>query len=362
MSVRRIFKSTFLWLNLLSVAVYVLSCHAASVNPNRSLVLAFIGLAYPVWLLLNAGWIIFWLVMKPYVTLVSFFTIALTFPYLNRYFTLNFSQKDLTEGSVTLMTYNVKTFDLYNWTQNVASRDSMFALIEKANPEVLCFQEFYTEDSGVFQNVHLLTQRYPYFYFEKTLSLRDKDHWGIATFSKHPIVGKGQLRFDNSKHNLCIYTDIEKGKRVFRIYNVHLQSIHLGTQDYAYLQQLPSQEKENLPGMKSIVSKLKLGFERRGAQTDQLARFIRNNQIPFILCGDFNDMPNSYAYHTLADGLQDAFIVAGNGLGKTFSGPIPMARIDFVLADAHFDIQRYRVFEKNFSDHYPVLCSFGFRE
>ncbi len=50
---------------------------------------------------------------------------------------------------------------------------------------------------------------------------------------------------------------------------------------------------------------------------------------PNILCGDFNDSPLSYAYHTIAEGMKDAFVESGSGFERTYVGSMPSFRIDF---------------------------------
>jgi hypothetical protein len=71
-----------------------------------------------------------------------------------------------------------------------------------------------------------------------TYSLRKKQNWGIATFSRFPILKKGTVELENSKNNTCIFTDISvPGNDTFRVYNMHLQSIHLLKEDYKFVAQ-----------------------------------------------------------------------------------------------------------------------------
>ena len=78
-----------------------------------------------------------------------------------------------------------------------------------------------------------------------------------------------------------------------------------------------------------------------------------------IVCGDFNDVPVSYTYHTVSGNLQDAFVEAGRGFSPTFSNKFSIFRIDYALLDPAFKVNSYRVVHKELSDHYPVVVTFN---
>jgi endonuclease/exonuclease/phosphatase family metal-dependent hydrolase len=80
---------------------------------------------------------------------------------------------------------------------------------------------------------------------------------------------------------------------------------------------------------------------------------------PVIVCGDFNDTPNSYVYHKLADGMTDAFMESGAGFGNTYLGKVPSFRIDYIFHDATFHSRNFRRESVRFSDHFPVSCYIG---
>ena len=77
---------------------------------------------------------------------------------------------------------------------------------------------------------------------------------------------------------------------------------------------------------------------------------------PVIVCGDFNDVPNSYAYHTIGKGLKNAFVEKGSGIGRTFSGISPTLRIDNIFVNPTFDVLQYTRIAKKMSDHFPVFA------
>ena len=74
-----------------------------------------------------------------------------------------------------------------------------------------------------------------------------------------------------------------------------------------------------------------------------------------IVCGDFNDTPLSYAYHSIKGDLVDAFNLSGKGIGTSFV-KIPALRIDYILHDAAFKSTNYQKYNQILSDHYAVSC------
>lgn len=118
----------------------------------------------------------------------------------------------------------------------------------------------------------------------------------------------------------------------------------------------PSMESDDdLQKSKSIVAKLKKGFIRRQVQADRIREEIEKSPYPVIVCGDFNDVPNSYAYETIGKGLQNAFEKKGAGLGRTFSGIAPTLRIDNIFIDNRYQVEQYVRIKKKLSDHFPII-------
>ena len=85
---------------------------------------------------------------------------------------------------------------------------------------------------------------------------------------------------------------------------------------------------------------------------------MNNSIFPVILCGDFNDTPNSFAYKQLSEGLNDSFVKGGKGLGKTYNGKFPALRIDYILHSPEIKLGKFETNKQNLSDHYPLISYF----
>jgi len=75
---------------------------------------------------------------------------------------------------------------------------------------------------------------------------------------------------------------------------------------------------------------------------------------PYIISGDFNDTPTSYAVNKMSEGLKNAFCEKGSGFGRTYNGDFPNYQIDYIMASPAFNVLSYQIIEKKLSDHYPV--------
>src|SRR5689334_10805958 len=97
---------------------------AAYINPNTFWQLSFIGFAFPVVLLLNVAFLIGWTVVRSRSAFVSLIAIVLCLKFIFSSFAFNFFSEQKEEG-VKVMSWNVKNFDLYNWSGNEETRELM---------------------------------------------------------------------------------------------------------------------------------------------------------------------------------------------------------------------------------------------
>ena len=99
-------------------------------------------------------------------------------------------------------------------------------------------------------------------------------------------------------------------------------------------------------------------FDARQYQTDLLVELIKSTPYKTILCGDFNDTPNSYTYHQIHKYLNDSFMETGNGFGFTFK-ELPLLRIDYMFHSSNIKATYFTVKrEQGMSDHDYIVGKF----
>jgi endonuclease/exonuclease/phosphatase family metal-dependent hydrolase len=346
--------------NHIAAVSLLVSYLASHVSPENFWFIAFFGLAYPLLVIINVLFIIYWSLQLKKRGFYSLIIVLAGWTNIHHYAQFSFNRSpDKSKKIIKVMSYNVKVFDLYNWSHNIDTRNKMFGLITDEAPEIGCFQEYFHRDSSKFANTDSLLRiaNFKYCHIEYTSSARLNQHFGIATFSNYPIINKGKIDFGYKGNNVCIYSDILIGKDTVRVYNMHLQSIAFSLDDYKYVDELQKDvEAEDMEHSKNILKRLKRAFIKRSRQADLIQLSITSSPYPVIVCGDFNDTPASYTYNTISKNLNDAFVESGNGFGKSYIGTFPSFRIDYILHNSRFKAYNFKTIREELSDHFPVTC------
>jgi endonuclease/exonuclease/phosphatase family metal-dependent hydrolase len=351
------------WLNLIAVVALLLSYLSIRMNPITWWPLAFFGMAYPFLLVANVACIVWWFLFRKKRSLPSALAILLGASHLGEYVQV-FGNGDAptdTHAPFKVMSWNVRIFDLYNWSHNAQTREEMLDLIRAEDPDILCMQEFLNEDKGPETPVRdqlLKDYRFTHKADEYTAHTKHGHHFGIATFSTRPIVKKGVIHFPDDLNNLCLWTDIAVNGDTVRVYNAHLASLRFGDQDYRFMKEVEGASKDELEqGGKRIIRRLKSGFIRRAAQMQDIAAHMKTSPHPVIWCGDMNDTPMSYSYHRLRElDLRDAFVESGQGIGHTYIGAFPSFRIDHIMHSEALRSWGFTTLPEELSDHRPIMC------
>lgn len=340
----------------------LLAVSSKYISPENFWILAFFGLAFPIIVAINIIFTLYWFAQFRVHGIFSLLTILIGAKTCLGFFQLDFSNEKISNKDLKVMSYNSMLFDLYNWSKNAQSRNIILNMLHEENPDILCLQEFYTsEQKNDFNNIDTVKNLLgtTYFHTEYTTTLRELDHWGIATFTKYPIIKKGKIQFNTRTNNICIYTDVIIHQDTVRIYNMHLQSISFTKADYKFIDQLQTDTidtKDEVEKSKNILRRLKRAFVKRAKQAEIIAAHIETCKYKVILCGDFNDTPASYVYNTIRGSLKDAFVESGSGFEQTYAGKFPRFRIDYILFSPQFTAKDYHHLTETLTDHYPVIC------
>ncbi|MGB3948714.1 MAG: endonuclease/exonuclease/phosphatase family protein [Bacteroidia bacterium] len=356
---RHFFNKIAMFFNHIVAVGLLISYLSPHVSPENFWYVAFFGLAYPFLVLANLLFIVYWFIQFKRRALYSFIIIVVGYSQLTKYVQFNSNSFQYeSKKHVKIMSYNVRSFDVYNWNDEKDTRGRIFNLLNDETPDILCIQDFYTRTSDSIHNNldTLLTIVDAKNYHVEYTKAKRTGVWGNATFTKFPIVAKGQIVFDNS-NNTCIYTDMIIQGDTVRVYNVHLQSIHLSSVDYKFVDDiLNNKNTEELENSKNIIRRLKRAFVKRSSQSDLVAEHIQHSPYSVIVCGDFNDPPASYSYNTIAQNLKDAFVESGVGFGKTYIGKFPSFRIDYILHSDKYKSYNFKTIRQKLSDHFPLTC------
>ncbi|MFM9911726.1 MAG: endonuclease/exonuclease/phosphatase family protein [Chitinophagaceae bacterium] len=372
--VRTFTKRVFIIATIVAVFFFLLACANFYLNPRYWWFIAIIGLAFPFLLLLVVSFVVFWLIFRSRWVILPLLTLFIGFTNIRAFMGVHFftsfnNQKD--SNSIRLLTWNVSWFDEQrkDGTIKKPGRKQMLEFVQKQNADILCFQEFLeTNLSGpVYNNVEEITAMgYPYNYWVGDYIKRQGKYIvGAAIFSKYPILAHYQLNYSGTRKERAaeslIAVDLEVHEKKIRVFTTHLQSIQLNKEDYHNLEIIKSADDSLMMASKSIVRKLKTGYNFRGSQSETVRQQLDQSPYPEIICGDFNDVPNSYTYATIKGNRQDAFIEAGSGIGATFKNIAPTLRIDYIMVNKKLRVVQSKRMVVPFSDHNPVMADLQWR-
>lgn len=363
-----VFNSIVLVFNILSLAAIILAYLSVHISPEKNSILPFFGLLYPFIFLTNVFFLIYWIMRKRWIFLLPAIIIFAGWDHIDRTFRFRFPGEKIPTGQAfKLTTYNVKNLSNDNVDLiEPAVRNNIIRFLEQDNPDILCLQEFAVihPDPEAFIDSLALLFDMPFhahsLYLTKPRNLMD----AIFIFSKFPIFRNGPISKDNT-HNFGMQADLLIGSDTIRVMNVHLESVRLRKEDYSFLSELDlkfNEDEKLQEGSSRIFKKLRKAFINRAIQADSLNSYITHSPYPVILCGDFNDSPNSYAYQVLTSGMTDSFIESGSGFGNTYIGNLPSFRIDYILHDDYFSTFDYHRHLIKYSDHYPISCMIELRK
>lgn len=261
----------------------------------------------------------------------------------------------------TLLTYNITHGD--DMREKDISRSSTFDYIMRTDADIVVLQEL-----GSFspEEVRLMPEsmrdslfaQYPH------RLVNDKDK--LSILSRFPVgyLGRSELN-EYGAPTFALYRLNVRGRRL-DIVNCHLTSYMLTDEERRVVTGIKNSEtaKESIEEFKgSILEKLKGSFRKRAANAAELRGVLDSisPETPLIVCGDFNDVPASWAYRTVmgAD-MRDAYRETNFGPTVTFNRHLFLFHIDQILYRGPLEflsVSRGRI---RSSDHYPLLATFQF--
>lgn len=339
----RLIHWIFRWLNAISIIFLMLAYLAPYVSANVFWPFAFIGIAYPFLLLLNALFVFYWLLLKRRFAIYSLIAILVGSGYIKTVVGFNLL-KDRGETTNKVLSYNVNS--LY------ANHPSQLKKGEK-NP-IIKFIKKEACDLSAMQELTLTKENRDLLKKHKIFKYEYLTNYLFYLGSNSPISEKGNIAI--SQRNGVVWIDTKLNGKTVRLYNVHLKSNRISneTNNFAFRKDLFT--TKIFPYIKHVLVQIRKKSKIRANQAEELAKHIADCPHPVIVCGDFNEVPLSYPYRIISEGLKDAFEAKGTGFGFTYSGKFPGLRLDYILVSEELEVVDFEVGEVLLSDHYPVIA------
>ena len=270
------------------------------------------------------------------------------------------------QASLRVLSWNVRQFNRFAWIGVPGVQDSILALMERSDADVICIQETYLEATSgrearknpwMSRDILKAATGMPYLMEEIDLGRGSDKLFGLVVLSRYPLMDKQSLKFENDRNNSAMSVDVNVDGDTIRVFNVHLSSIGFEEADYEDARNV----RDEAARMR-ILHRLQNAWAKRAPQARQVAESVCLSPHPVILAGDFNDTPVSYASEQMAECLVDGYTRSGiwnmPALGGTYQGELPFLRIDQMWHSPIFECVSYKTIDVALSDHRPVLGEF----
>ena len=316
--------------NSLFATLLLLSFLLPYISPAIIPVFAILSLFVPILLIINFVFTIYWLLKLKKQFLLSFIILFTGWFLAPPFYKISSNTSSL-NSDLKVISYNVKTFDLFSNIKEIEKKQNGYDFIAEKNPDILVIQEYYKSKKVQF------SFRYKYVKFRSRIS-----KYGMAIYSKFKILNAGSLNLKSSGNNI-IYADILKEKDTIRIYNTHFESLRIK----------PNQENFGEKNSEKLIERVSKSFKKQALQVKVFLKHEKKWTGKKIVCGDFNNTSYSWMYTKISTNKKDAFIEAGKGFGQTYNYWFPM-RIDFILTDENAIVNQFSNYLEKYSDHYPI--------
>lgn len=299
----------------------------------------------PVLIVGHGVFLLYWTAQKSAKILLSLISLLVSLFIFGQFYQISGSQGPVSGHGFKVMTYNVRNLNKNEQLPLVSVDSTIMDFIIGESPEVLAVQEAHY----AMRRSTRLDDVYPYKFVDFEYGV---PHPKVinAMYSKFPIIKKAIIEFPESS-NAALYADIALPNDTVRVYNVHLQSFRV-VPDVDYLQN---------EGSDKLLKRIGRSLRLQEKQARLLQESLESSPHPVLLLGDFNNTQFSKTYRLMREGLNDSFLEKGNGVGGTFELFDLPVRIDYILADDHFEIERHQNYLLRLSDHEPVVAQLRLR-
>ena len=285
-----------------------------------------LSLSFPVLMILNVLFCIFWLVLwKKRVFLFLLLSSFLVNP-TRRW--LNYSDTAHEKANLKIVSVNIKGGTLFGYQK-------VYDYLKTTDADIILAQEYASE---------FKVPGYEH---------RTDAYEIVALNSKIKILEQGKIATVGNGNSF--FADVEVNGKKIRLINVYLSPFSF---DKGKVKPSEDLDKNKLK-LRYVVRKLVPTFKNHQDEVADIQRAVSESPYPVILAGDFNAVPNSYEYYQIAKKLKDVFVETGIGSATSFHDYKFPIRIDYVFCSPELKPISYKVDRSaKVSDHFPVISEF----
>jgi len=293
--------------------------------------------------------LLFWIAYRSKWVFVAVLSLLISMNYFLAVFQLPKLKKEKSNKTeLVVSTYNIQGF---GYGQIDLTVQLLSDFMKEKKVDILCFQEFGFSENFTADSIKQRFKFLPY----QVITGNEKAGFGMAIFSKYPIVRSTIIRFKSSL-NSAMYSDILYNKDTIRVVNFHMQTTNFNQSRFPinpgyWLWDMTEEAKKAM----TVVERLHQNYAKRLMQGKALRNQIEKSPYPVIACGDMNANPASYSYKQIKGALCDGFKTSGSGYEYTYRYLFKLLRTDYIFHSAKFQGLFYKSYDLDYSDHKPVI-------
>lgn len=342
--------------NVATIIIMLLIGYSDNINPAEHPTIASVGLFFPIFLVINLFFLVFWILFYWRGALIPILGYIVAYAPVRTYIPFNYPSSP-PEGAIKVLSFNV-----YNFVPADAGRGRDNVIVDyiiNSGADIVCLQE--ADMGGLnFEEVGpALKEEYPHCLVYGNGS----NHDCLSIFTKYPILRVERIKYESDSNlSMAYYLDID-GDEVL-VVNNHFESNKLNQEDKDKFKSMVKGKMDNdsvRAESKLLLGKLSGAAKVRAPQVEKVADYIakarKERGVSVIVCGDFNDTPISFTHKKLSESLTDCYVASGNGPGFSYHRSGMLVRIDNIFCSDEWQPYAAEVDDKiTLSDHYPIIC------
>lgn len=338
------------WVNILLVIATIVVYISSFVSPRTFWPLVFPGLLFPWLLAANILFVLYWTVRRNRYVFFSLGVLFMGYSHVQSILGWPFGKKiSPNNNSLTVVTFNMHRQVAYPGTGEIRSPEAVADLLGAYQPDVVCLQEVPSRA----KDQQALAQAFAKKSNLHFASMSASKSLGII--SKYPIKDTKYEYFTNNANGV-LWGTIETPQGDLMVYSFHLLSNQISDLAEQVTHDPTSSGSKTVRTLRSMLAGYKNAAVVRSDQADRVNELVKAQKLPFLLCGDLNDVPQSYTYRRMTKGIQDGFKASGRGTGISYAGRLPGLRIDYVFTSPSIQVRSNFVGNQTYSDHFPVVA------
>lgn len=338
--------------NVAAILVMLILGYSGRISPIEHATFSSLGFLFPLAALVNLAFLFFWLLVKWRMAWIPFVGFMVAYVPMRTYMPLNLPSSP-PDDAIKVMSYNVGGYSSSPDGSDAFS--DIFKYIRDSKADIVCLQE----DNDTWRKSEVLFDSlFAYNDLEEITQSKVVNRLGIHT--RFPILKKERIEYESSRNGSVAWY-LKVGNDTLIVINNHLESSHLTKSDrnqYSLLVHGEVKGDTMRAESRRLLGIFSESSVKRAPAADAVHRFVEEHKGSNILiCGDFNDHPLSYTHYTIARGMTDCFVAAGNGVGVSFNRYGMYFRIDHMICSKNIKPYECKIDSKNaLSDHYPLSC------